>query len=562
MCVVAAAMPTAAQVTHVQDGVTYTLSGSTATVTAVGDDVTPDLTILSPVTVDDTSYAVAIGAADATISLFADKGLTGLTLKGEFESMGPYAFSGCTSLQSVDMSGITGDLQIGSYSFSGCTALASVALPPSATAIGDYAFSDCTGLTAIEIPAGVVSLSNQLSGCNKLTSLTFAEDSQLSICRLGESNGVGVKRLSLPDKVTEVYFLRVGIQTIDLSLCTNLKSIGDQAFRYCYELAEIMLPEGLESIGNYCFASCLKLTSITIPATVTSMGTNMFNGCSAMITAVLPPEITTLPNNIFYNCSALTSLGDNDGSTWVTVGANAFYGCSKFAGPLVLTNCERILGNAFKGAKMLKDITMGDKVTIINDNAFNGSPITSISLSQSLTSIGKSAFYNCDGLTEISIPAAVQSIDESAFADCDNLKIVKLFATPVQSRAAKTFGNKAFAGTTTLDHIYTVNAEPPTITPTGTNATFTEATYNNAQLHMLEGSKAAYAAASGWSRFVNMDDDSLTGVEEIDADGSEETVEVFTPSGVRVYSGPRGDMPALNGLYIVRSGAKVGKVIY
>ena len=60
-------------------------------------------------------------------------------------------------------------------------------------------------------------------------------------------------------------------------------------------------------------------------------------------------------------------------------------------------------------------------VTSIDANAFNYSGLTSITLPESMTSIGAYAFYDCRALTAINIPASVASIGTGAFANCPNL---------------------------------------------------------------------------------------------------------------------------------------------
>jgi hypothetical protein len=48
--------------------------------------------------------------------------------------------------------------------------------------------------------------------------------------------------------------------------------------------------------------------------------------------------------------------------------------------------------------------------------------LTSITIPNSVTSIGDMAFMSCDNLTSITIPNSVTSIGKWAFAGCDKLK--------------------------------------------------------------------------------------------------------------------------------------------
>ena len=81
------------------------------------------------------------------------------------------------------------------------------------------------------------------------------------------------------------------------------------------------------------------------------------------------------------------------------------------------------------------DITLPDSFTAydgttvnsyeINKYAFNGNTaLTSVTISDSVTSIGRYAFYNCTGLTSVTIPDSVTSIGEYAFRDCNKLTSV------------------------------------------------------------------------------------------------------------------------------------------
>ena len=93
-----------------------------------------------------------------------------------------------------------------------------------------------------------------------------------------------------------------------------------------------------------------------------------------------------------------------------------------FDGPLttisdcMFTNCDN-----------LTSVTIPESVTSIGYGAFSGcSSLTSVTIPNSVTSIGKSAFYDCTLLTSITIPDCVTSIGDSAFHDCSSLTRVDI----------------------------------------------------------------------------------------------------------------------------------------
>ena len=113
--------------------------------------------------------------------------------------------------------------------------------------------------------------------------------------------------------------------------------------------------------------------------------------------------------------AAYTGTGGPFGSTTITVyPANTlpeYAFCSHY--PIVKTS--------------LTSITLPNSVTSIGSNAFEGcSGLTTITLSNSITSIGSNAFYVCSGLTTITLPNSVTSIGTYAFADCNRLTTITL----------------------------------------------------------------------------------------------------------------------------------------
>lgn len=88
------------------------------------------------------------------------------------------------------------------------------------------------------------------------------------------------------------------------------------------------------------------------------------------------------------------------------------------------------------------------RVKRIRETAFsNNVELTSITIPNSITSIGRSAFYNCSGLTSVTIPNSVTSIEESAFSNCTGLTSITI------SNSITSIGISAFANCTGLTFI-------------------------------------------------------------------------------------------------------------
>ena len=90
---------------------------------------------------------------------------------------------------------------------------------------------------------------------------------------------------------------------------------------------------------------------------------------------------------------------------------------------VTIGNSVKSIGeNAFANCSSLTEITIPDSVTSIGPYAFYGcSSLTEITIPNSVTTIGSSTFEGCTSLAEITIPDSVTSIGDYAFAYCDSL---------------------------------------------------------------------------------------------------------------------------------------------
>ncbi len=87
----------------------------------------------------------------------------------------------------------------------------------------------------------------------------------------------------------------------------------------------------------------------------------------------------------------------------------------------------KIEGRAFEGCTGLTSVTIPNSVISIGTYAFSGcSGLTSVTIGNSVTTIGGSAFAGCSGLTSVTIPNSVTTIGGSAFSGCSGLTSVTL----------------------------------------------------------------------------------------------------------------------------------------
>ena len=225
-----------------------------------------------------------------------------MTFDGPVTMLGPYAFDGNTTLQTISYPKTVTSIQrrcfnycpnlssivipeqqtvIEAGTFSSCHSLVSIVLPSGLTTIGDQAFVACTGLKAITIPAGVTSIgAAAFTYCSSLSEIVVSHDNPVYDSR-GNCNAI---------IETATNTLRWGSTTIPASVT----KIGTMAFAQRSHLKEIAIPEMVTEIGVGAFSECSELETITIPAHVTVLGKQAFYDCpqlkEVIVLAETPPS--------------------------------------------------------------------------------------------------------------------------------------------------------------------------------------------------------------------------------------------------------------------------------
>ena len=97
--------------------------------------------------------------------------------------------------------------------------------------------------------------------------------------------------------------------------------------------------------------------------------------------------------------------------------------------------------NIFRECSGLTSVTIANSVTSIGESAFyNCSHLTSVIIPNSVISIGRSAFENCLLLTSVTIPNSITTIEERTFNWCQHLTSVTI-PSSVTSIGEGAFGN-------------------------------------------------------------------------------------------------------------------------
>ena len=381
------------------------------------------------------------------------------------ETIGDYAFYGCTRLRDISLS--KGLKYIGISCFEGCTSLESCKLPRSLKVLREHAFRLCTALQTVEFAEDIDFYTDQggfysygfynnvFDGCESLHTVILPKSaskgfvippSTFSWC----SNLKSIEFPANTFRIGQMAFYRSGIENLDLTAVTSDKIYVE---------------------GYYSFAACENLKSIK------ANGNFKF-------------DMTSLYT--FQDCKALKSVTINgSGDDYIEITPDAFRWCDNLETVDVYrlkgTGERNEMDSVFVGCKSLKKFT-------------------SI-CSPELNKIGYSCFDGCESLTEVPIPEQAFVVSETAFRGCAALRSLDL-------ANVTSIGTKAFTGCSSLASI---SFKPSSdILPTVENEdAFDEWHFANTLIEVPDDKYSSFTTDAFWSKFSSYKHPSLLAYTEV-----------------------------------------------
>ena len=351
-----------------------------------------------------------------------------------------------------------GLVSMGDEVFFGCDALTTVTIGEGLTTMGDRVFAGATALTSVSFPASLKTMGINTfyyyaygaNACENLSSITFAEGSQLEAIPAGTFAYTAITSFEIPASVTAILDRDItadhdetpgafegcaALETITFAENPKCAVIGAYAFYECTALKNVTIPTSVSTINENAFESCSALESLVLPETVTNFGSAAFSACMSLSNLVLNTKATTLPSMLFANCHALTEVTI---PASVTALAGAFSNCRSLEAYYVedgSTSFKAIDGVLYSAdgktllsypiAKADRTFTVPKEVTLIADSAVaRASKLQVLLFEEGGTEdlvIAEEAFYYCESLMSVMLPANLVEIQDYAFGYCDKL---------------------------------------------------------------------------------------------------------------------------------------------
>ena len=417
-------------------------------VTSIGSYAFEGCTSLEKVHISDVAAWVGISFANNYATplylagnLYQDGELIkDLVIPDSVESIGSYAFRGCSSLTSIIIPDSVTSIGISAFGY--CDSLRKVTIGNGVTSIGNHAFYDCYSLTNVTVGRGVTSIGDYaFSGCYKLVEVCNLSSLELTkgstengyvayyaiIIYTSEDAQTHIKTTDdgymFYDDEESVYLIGyAGTQTaITLPETFNGKnySIYKHVLSDCSWVTSITIPGSLETIGSETFYGWTSLTSVIIEKGVTSIGFSAFRGCSSLVSITIPDSVTNIADSAFYKCTSLKSITIPDSVT--SIGSYAFTDCNSLES-VYITDIAAWCNISF-GSSIGSDC---NPLSLAGNLYLNGELVTELVIPEGVTSIGRYAFFGCTSLESVTIADSVTKINIYAFTRCSSLTSINI----------------------------------------------------------------------------------------------------------------------------------------
>lgn len=298
-------------------------------------------------------------------------------------------------------------------------------LPDTLTDIGG-SLSGFKNVTEITIPGSVKVFNATLQYMKQLRTLTFDEGVEEIASGSVVSGCKNLTTIHLPSSLQKLSgtgtFSGASALT-DITLPEGIAITEGSTFSECTSLKSITLPASITTIPSYMFAGCSALERVTAKGTITAIGNSAFKSDTALTEIPDLSQVTSIGDRAFYGCSALKTV---DLHSVTTMEYGAFQGCDALSGEIDLSNLEEIPGHAFCYDPNITSVITCPTLRSIGDWAFIWADISTISLPETLKSIGTYTFYKASLSGTVALPDSPTQLGASAFSGCEKVEAIQI----------------------------------------------------------------------------------------------------------------------------------------
>lgn len=395
----------------------------------------------------------------------------------------PLAFSGVTGLEEVAFEEGSQLKSVGASAFMNCENLKRLVFPAGVESIDVDVIRGCRSLEEVVFSQSstVIIGKKSFEGCSCLKKLHFLgktqkslEDKEITNTESSDNQeifdwndemieGVNLEaldELSIPNGITNIEknfikkfknlkYLAIpgsiriisfdtfkGSNLEEVIISEGIETIEFQAFQFCHNLKKVKLPNSLKGIYQNAFSGCEKLKQIDLPNNLKVISREAFAGTGLQSIAI-PEGIIEIEPETFANCSQLRTVKLPETLKIIFIDAFIRTGLQEV---VIGKNVGVIADRAFASCKNLKSVKILGK-TLIGDNAFAGTGVENVELSDDITTIKSGTFDDCTELVNIKLPRDLTEIESYAFWRCKKLETIQF---PDNLREIK---RNAFAGT-------------------------------------------------------------------------------------------------------------------
>lgn len=348
-------------------------------------------------------------------SAFTDCGsLKSITMPEKLEYVGSLAFAKCKSVETLALNeGLT---VIDDYAFSELTALETVTIPNSVHRIGMGAFYLCAELGTVNLGNGISVIDDSAFRDTKLWSANPAANEVyvgkwLVGCKDGTVTSLSIREDTV-GIASFVFFRNTGLSHIQIP--DSVRIIGEGAFAQS-KLMSVILGGGVREIGAQAFVACSELADVVLG----KVNENMSDDAGILGYSVLE----TIGDSAFRECAKLEKI--EMPSSLKTVGSYAFRDTDLYKtanGVVYAGNWVVDYNDKIPASVTLRDGTVG----VANYAFYNCSAIQTISMPETVKTVGRAAFYDCSALTAAVLPATLERIEDYTFYRCKSLYPIPL----------------------------------------------------------------------------------------------------------------------------------------